>query len=436
VAQKVRRAGKSFSVTGDLKTAGLFGQHLWREGGKRVIITEGEIDCMSIAQVLGLTWPVVSLPTGAAGGKKALAKALSWLNGYDSVILCFDNDEAGQAAVEACAPLFGPGKVKIVTLPRKDANEMLVSKEVKMLTSALWEASTWRPEGILHGETLWEEIIRDDICKSVPWPWKGLNDKLAGIRTGELVTITAGTGTGKSAVVREIAHHLLSMGEAVGYLGLEEPVKRTALGVIGIELQKPLAQDPYLVPEDVLKEAFDLLMPKAVFLDHWGSLGTGHLLAQIRYMAVGMDCRWIVLDHISIVVSSQEEVSGSLGERQVIDKVMTELRLLCHELDIGMLVVSHLKRPKDKGHEDGAQTSLSQLRGSAAIGQLSDAVVGLERDQQASSDEERNTTVVRVLKNRFNGQTGIACNLRYHALTGRLELASGDFTSMENVPFA
>ena len=176
VAQKVRRAGKSFSVTGDLKTAGLFGQHLWREGGKRVIITEGEIDCMSIAQVLGLTWPVVSLPTGAAGGKKALAKALSWLNGYDSVILCFDNDEAGQAAVEACAPLFSPGKVKIVTLPRKDANEMLVSKEVKMLTSALWEASTWRPEGILHGETLWEEIIRDDTCKSVPWPWKGLND--------------------------------------------------------------------------------------------------------------------------------------------------------------------------------------------------------------------------------------------------------------------
>lgn len=437
VAQKVRRAGKSFSITGEFKTTGLFGQHLWREGGKRVIITEGEIDCMSAAQVLGNTWPVVSLPTGAAGAKKALAKALAWLNGYESVLLCFDQDEAGREAVEACAPLFRPGQVKIVSLPRKDASEMLVHKEIKLLASALWEASTWRPDGILHGDALWDEIVRDDICKSVPWPWDGLNDKLVGMRTSELVVITAGTGTGKSAVVREIAHWLLKKGESVGYLGLEEPVKRTALGVIGIELNLPLAQDPFLVPEETLKTAFDSLMEKAVFLDHWGSLASGQLLSQIRYMAVGMSCRWIILDHVSIVVSSQEEVTGNLGERQVLDKVMTELRLLCHELDIGMLVVSHLKRPKDQGHEDGARTSLAQLRGSASIGQLSDAVVGLERNQQAESDDERNTTVVRVLKNRFTGATGIACKLKYSAQTGRLESWSGDFTACtESVPFA
>jgi twinkle protein len=436
-AQKVRRNGKTFSVIGDFKTTGLFGQHLWREGGKRVIITEGEIDCMSACQVLGLTWPVVSLPTGAAGAKKALSKALTWLDGYDEVILCFDQDEAGREAVEACAPLFKPGKLKIVALPRKDANEMLVAREVKLLSNSLWEAKTWRPDGIIHGTALWQELIRDDICKSIPWPWDGLNEKLQGLRTGELVTITAGTGTGKSAFVREVTHHLLKSGENVGYLGLEEPVKRSALGVLGIELNKPLAQDPFAVSEETMKEAFNSIMERAVFLDHWGSLVSSQLLCQIRYMAVGMSCRWIVLDHISIVVSSQEEVTSSLGERQVLDKVMTELRLLCHELDIGMLVVSHLKRPKDQGHEDGARTSLSQLRGSASIGQLSDAVVGLERDQQADSDEERNTTVVRVLKNRFSGDTGVACSLRYTAETGRLEAWQGDFTpTLEGVPFA
>ncbi len=435
--QKLRGKDKSFSILGDAKGMGLWGQHLFRDNGKRVIITEGEIDALSCAQVLGLKWPVVSLPNGAASARKSLAAAMNWLQGYAEIVLCFDQDEAGQKAVEECAALFKPGTLKVAKLPRKDANEMLVAGENEQLVRALWEASTWRPDGLLSGETLWQEVMREEACSSIDYPWEGLNDKLLGLRTGELVTITAGTGIGKSAVVREITHYLLSKGQSVGYLGLEEPVKRTVLGVLGIEIGKPLAHGLMGTTEEELRAAFDKVMGNAVFLDHWGSLGSGLLMGQIRYMAAGMDCRWIVLDHVSIVVSSQEEVSGSMGERQVLDKVMTELRLLCHELDIGMLVVSHLKRPEGKGHEEGAVTSLAQLRGSASIGQLSDAVIGLERDQQAETDEARNTTTVRVLKNRYTGDTGVACYLQYSSETGRLQASSADtfVSATEEVPF-
>ena len=83
-------------------------------------------------------------------------------------------------------------------------------------------------------------------------------------------------------------------------------------------------------------------------------------------------------------------------------------------------MVSHLRRPQGQGHEDGAETSLSQLRGSAAIGQLSDMVIGLERDGQHENDIIRNTTRVRVLKNRFSGTTGLATHLYYDKVTGRL----------------
>lgn len=421
VAQKVRKKGKAFTIAGDAKTMGLWGQHLWREGGKRVIITEGEIDALTCAQVLGLKWPVVSLPNGAQSAKKSVAASLPWLSSFEEVVLCFDQDDAGRMAVEACAALFRPGKLKVATLTRKDANEMLLAGEGQQLVRALWDASTWRPDGLLHGDNLWQEVTREESCVAIEYPWEGLNDKLLGLRTGELVTITAGTGIGKSAVVREIAHWLMSKGQGVGYLGLEEPVKRSVLGVLGIEHGKPLAQSPTLIPQDQLKETFDRLFARAVYLDHWGSLASQTLMGQIRYMAAGMDCKWIILDHISIVVSSQDEVSGNFGERQVLDKVMTELRLLCHELDVGMLVVSHLKRPEGKGHEEGAQTSLAQLRGSAAIGQLSDAVIGLERNQQADDDEARNTTTVRVLKNRHTGDTGVACYLVYDPETGRLQ---------------
>ena len=91
---------------------------------------------------------------------------------------------------------------------------------------------------------------------------------------------------------------------------------------------------------------------------------------------------------------------------------MTQLRSLVERTGISLFLVSHLRRTmNDQAHEDGAKVSLGQLRGSAAIAQLSDGVIALERNQQ--SDAEHNTTTVRVLKNRYSGETGVACRLKY-----------------------
>jgi len=133
-------------------------------------------------------------------------------------------------------------------------------------------------------------------------------------------------------------------------------------------------------------------------------------------MAKGLSCKYIFLDHVSIIVSAQE--SGD--ERKAIDEIMTKLRMLVQETNIALVIVSHLKRPSDKGHEEGAVTSLAQLRGSGSIAQLSDMVIGLERNGQAEEEQVRNMTKVRVLKNRFSGTTGPAGNLLYNKHTGRM----------------
>jgi len=119
VAQKLRFASKDdgMPVIGDIDRAGLFGQHLWKTGGKRVVVTEGEIDAMSVAQAFGLTWPVVSLKRGAASAAKDLKQSLEWLESYDSVVLWFDKDDAGRTAINQAAGLFTPGKLKIVETP-------------------------------------------------------------------------------------------------------------------------------------------------------------------------------------------------------------------------------------------------------------------------------------------------------------------------------
>lgn len=416
VAQKVRFANKEFTVTGDLKAAlPLYGQWLWRDKGKMVVVTEGEIDALSVSQLQSNKWPVVSVPNGAQGAAKAVAKALDWLMGFDAVVFMFDNDEPGRKAAKACAEVLPPGKAKIATLPLKDASDMLVAGRGPEVIDAIWGAKAYRPDGVVCGADLWEDVSVEDDRECVPYPWPELDRLTHGLRQGELVTVTAGSGIGKSAVVRELAHHLLKRGETVGMLMLEENTKRTALGLMGIEANRPLHLTREGVTEEQMRAAFDATLGtgRLYLYDHFGSTEIENLLSRVRYLVRGCGCRWVILDHLSIVVSGL----GDGDERRLIDNAMTMLRTLVEETGCGLILVSHLKRPEGKGHEEGARTSLGQLRGSAAIGQLSDIVIGLERDQQG---ENPNVTTLRVLKNRFSGETGEAGYLEYDRETGRL----------------
>jgi twinkle protein len=416
LACKLRDKDKNFTVIGEGSKLPFFGQNLWSPG-KMLVVTEGEIDCLTVSQVQGNKWPTVSVPVGAKGAARTFRQQLEWLEQFESVIIMFDMDEVGQEAAKECAEILSPGKAKIASLPLKDPNELLVEGRSQDIIKAIWNAKEFRPDGIISGEDLWEAVSHEEAIDSVSYPFVGLMEKTRGLRKGELVTVTAGSGIGKSAFVREVAHHLLvTEKQKVGMLMLEENPKRTALGLMGIHLNKPIHISKDGTDETSLRTAFDATVGSGnLFLyDHWGSSDIDNLISRVRFMARGLGCNWVVLDHLSIVVSGL----GDGDERRLIDNTMTMLRTLVEETGIGLILVSHLKRPEgNRGHEEGASTSLSQLRGSHAIAQLSDLVIGLERNQQGDSP---NTTTVRVLKNRFSGDTGIACELQYDKESGRL----------------
>lgn len=417
VAQKLRLPNKDFIWRGDKKSApGLYGKWLWKEGGRKIVITEGEIDALTVSQLQDNKWPVVSLVDGAGSAAKCIRKELQYLNTFDEVILMFDMDEPGQAAVEKVVNLFPPGKCFVAALPEKDANECLLVGKGKEVINAIWQAKEYRPDGILDASSMWDEFVKEDDIRSMEYPWAGLNVKTMGIRQRELLTLTAGSGIGKSSVCRELAHWLLVNGESVGYIALEESWKKTMKELVGIQMNRRLIKEPNVDPLE-LKEAYDTLVHsgRLYLYDHFGSLGSDRLLDHIRYMATGLGVRWVFLDHLSIVVSGDDSIGD---ERRAIDVTMTKLRSLVEETGIGLILVSHLKRPDGKGHEEGAVTSLAQLRGSAAIAQLSDMVLGLERNQQDPNNPDR--TQIRVLKNRFTGETGPSCSLMYSHETGRL----------------
>lgn len=419
---------KSFTISGTNRGSQLFGQQISREGGKYLTITEGEIDCLSVSEMFDGKWSVVSLKNGAGSAARDIKENLEFIESFENVVLCFDQDEAGKKAIKEVQDIITPGKLKICKLPMKDASELLMSNKVRDFTSAWWDAKVYTPAGIVRGCDTWEHLQRDENLVTVDYPWQGLNDLTYGFRAKELVTITSGSGMGKTSVVKELEAYILNAtDDNLAVIHLEESIDRAVKGLMSIEANLPIHIPKYeemLTPESKKK-----LWQKAVgdknvyFYDHFGSMSEDSLLNVIRTYAKAYDCKWIVLDHLSIVVSSQE---GFDDERKQIDMIMTKLRKIVQETGIGLFLISHLKRPQGKSHEEGGQVSLSELRGSAAIAQLSDIVIGLERNQQHEDPIVRNQTTLRVLKNRFSGLTGPACKLQFDADTGRLKETKED----------
>lgn len=420
-------ANKSFFISGTIAPAALFGRSLFKGGGKYITITEGEIDALSAYQMFGSKWPVVSLRNGASGAVKDIKHSIEYLESFDNIVLCFDNDKPGKEAAAKVAKLIKPGKCRIIKLPDgfKDASDMLVSNKSNEFVSAFWNAELYRPAGILNISDMEDSFFEEDTTVSIPFPWEGLNKKMYGMRRKELLTLTGGTGLGKSSVTRELEAYLMEKTkDNIGIIALEEDWKRTATGILEIKANVRLSikEIGNTFPKEEFKRLYNMTFKgenkdRLYVHAHVGIQDIDETFSKLRYLIVGCDCKWVIVDHLHMLVAGHTDGD----ERRNIDDIMLRLRSLVEETGCGMVLVSHLKRTNsDKGHEQGIEVSLSHLRGSQSIAQLSDSVIALERNQQSENPEVANTTVLRVLKCRYTGDAGVACILKYDKLTGRL----------------
>jgi len=420
VAQKLRTKDKKFPWVGEPKKATLFGSHLW-SNGRKIVVTEGEIDCMTVSQVQGHKWPTVSLQNGAKSATNALLDAWEYLSNFDEIILMFDMDDAGRESALAAAEALPIGKIKIASLPYKDANECLLNGASGEIITAIFQAAPFRPDGIISGMDMRAAISEVDEMSPIKYPYKRLNEITMGVQKPTLVTIAAGSGVGKSTLVRELAYSFLCQGQNVGMMMLEETPKRSAQGLVGLHMSKNITIDPTAATQEEIETAYDDLMGpnfgKFHLFDHFGSTAMDVISNRIRYMNKALGCDIIFLDHISILVSG---LTGKVtDERRLVDDIITHLRTaVVQELGITLYIVSHLKRPQsDAGHEGGAKVQLSQLRSSHSIAQLSDFCIGLQVDAEDPTSNRRELV---VLKNRFTGEVGFAGSLQYNRATGRL----------------
>lgn len=422
IFQKVRFVdNKEFITIGKSKPL-LYGMHLFSGNNKKLIITEGEIDCLSVSQVVN-GYPVVSIPNGAQGAKKAIQHNLEWLERFEEVVFCFDMDEVGQKAAKECASLLSIGKAKIMKLPLKDPNEMLQYGRIDELYKATWNGIEYRPDGIVSGSELWDEIDKP-VSYGLSYPFPTLTELTYGIRTSEMIVFGAGTGMGKTEFFKEIeAHLLLEHKQNIGIIHLEEQTKETILGLMSkhssIKFHLPNAQ----YTEEQKRKAFDeTIGTNRVFIyDNFGTTDLDTIKTTIRYMVKGKDCKYVFLDHITALADGLEDGNNV---NQYMRKVVSELANLTRELDFTLFTISHLRKSDNKKtpHEEGGRVHLDDLHGAAALKQWSSFVIGLERNQQAEDETVRHTTTLRILKDRYTGlAAGNKIAVRYNKETGRLK---------------
>ena len=428
IAWKERKLPKSFIVHGNFTNIELFGQAV-ANGGKTLVITEGELDACAVAQSFldkyNRIFPVVSIPS--ASGCKIVLEQREWIRKFESVILFFDKDEAGSSAIQKVAKIIGAGKVKVAKLLEKDPCEQLLKHGSKSLLQSYWDAETWSPAGLVMGESIWEQFQQRQRTKSRPYPkcLSGLNDKLKGIRHGEITLFTSGTGSGKSTIVKEVVLDLLKDKEnKVGLISLEESVGDTAEKFIEMALQQRLDHsEGTMLSQAELRRGFDTVFKdeRLVLLDHQGSVGDSTLTDKIEYMCL-MGCKYLILDHITIAVSEGAE---GLSGNEAVDKVMSDLLKIVKKHNIWLCLISHLRKAPGGGasFEEGKLASIDDIKGSGSIKQISFDIVAFARNLVADNETERNTIKFRVLKSRFTGLTGSAGSAIYSNKTGRLTAA-------------
>lgn len=418
-AQHLRFPDKDFIWLGDSKGVELFGQHLWADGGKSIIICEGEIDTLTWSQVRSNRWPVVGV-CGVTAAIKQVKDNIVFLSSFEEIYVCMDMDEPGTQAASKIADLLPPGKVKIICLPCKDANDTYRQKGAKTLYDTLWQAKPYAPEEVTS--PLDVLLYHKDSGESIyHYPFPPMEEATGGQRQGEVIVVGAGTSVGKSTLLRYLAWDALANQHLqVGYLPFEESSYTVTKWLVSYDTNTPMDDMPNSDKLVSMLSNCEWSNRLSLFTDR-GRPPHEIVMDRIRFMAVGRGCECIFIDHISALFASMPG-----DERKEIDKFMYALQALAKELGVVIFSAAHLKDPPTgKPLEEGGSTSLRLLRGSGSIRQVPDVIWGVERD----STHPTNRLISRVvsLKQRLTGNTGPEYGTYYTFDNSRLSVTDAQY---------
>lgn len=415
---KVKRIGdvprkERYKWVGNPNESGLFGKDKFLPGSKKVIVvTEGEHDAPSFYEVMGGSIAAVSIQSSSTA-LRDITLDRDYLNSFEKIILAFDNDGPGQAALRKVmsSGLFDFNKLYHISFSKyKDANEYLQNGDHQGLLIDFKSAKKYTPDNIISTfdeiKKALEEKQGDEIGT---YPTETLNDMLYGLYRGQVVIIKGQEGIGKTEIFRMMEYHLLKETECkLGFIHMEEDKSTTIKGVATYELGIPCNLPDSGISEESILEGYSSAVgdreDRVFIYTMFGGDDPDDVLDSIRFLVASGGVDIVFLDHITLLVTGVEEGD----ERRKLDYMSTKLKKMCKELDFCLVMISHV-------NDDG------QTRGSRNITKIADTVIDLHRDKLADDEIEKNTLHMTIEKNRKTGRTGKAGSLYFNSDTFRLE---------------
>ena len=410
---------KTFYWSGESKGTQLFGQHTGKAG--TLIITEGELDCMSVYECLGNSelrkTAVVSVNSGTGSVKQQVENNISYILAFDRVVLFFDNDEPGRKAAADAAAIIGPKARLVDGFQYNDANEAWLAGDSAAIKLAISKAHPHKPEGVVYASDLNEKVMNPDVSRGLPYPWGSWNSCTRGMRPGEVHLIAAGTGVGKSLFARSICYHLCKQDIKCCFIGLEEAVDVTYERMLSEAMMRPF----YLMGKHDREECRDDMIAASktfahnlLLLDRFGMDDLKSFMATVKHFVLNEECKVVFLDHFSLLADG---IDLRADQRRAIDKAIAELKTLAMELQFCFVIVSHLSRDTGLGKpfEEGGEPDLSHLRGSASLGQIPSYIWMLQRNPMLHKEDnpDPNLTLCHLKKNRETGEVGLMSSITF-----------------------
>lgn len=426
VGYKVRnKLAKAFRVEGNINQE-LFGQRLFN-GGKYITICEGQDDAMAIHQMFGAKYASVSI-NSASTGLSDIKRNIEYIQTFDNIVLCMDNDEAGTKASNDIAEFIGGSNVKIMTLNKhKDANDYLKAGDTQAFIDSFWNAKQYSPAGVVMFADAWEFFEGRNSARRYPLPdcFNGVNEMLnGGIGQGEITTIGALTSIGKTTVVNNIVYGLLNNTEdlRLGYFGAETDVGELVEGLMSIHTETNLANKDISVSSESLKQVHESLEWKnrLAVLNHDGSMSTEQLMNKIKAMVKMLDLDVFILDPLQATLQNLDNAT--------VEDFMDRCLKLVKSTNTSLVLVSHMKKPDTR---DAHSVSEYDLKGSSAINQVSFNTILLSRDKSAEDTACRHSTRIQVVKARKGKDTGEAGWFTYDPMTTKIKVTNNPYRKEE-----
>lgn len=428
VGYKIREVPKDFRSIGRTgATVDCFMQFRFNRGGKYLILTEGELDALSAYQILkdynksrGNDYEIaaVSATTGAQSAKQ-IAKNYKFFDSFEQIIISYDNDEAGQEAIEKIVKALPKGKVKIMQMRLKDANEYLKQDKQKEFIQDFYAAKQYAPVGVLPSGGLYDRILQQSNVPKVPFPsiTPKLNEMfVGGMPLGHTINIAADTGIGKTTLVNEFVYFwVFNSPHKVGIVSMELDAGQYGEALASRHLSKKLALIPSLDDKiTYLKTDRTVQLLNQLFYDEHGNDrfylldnrdGTiEEIQDTVEELVVSCGCKVIVLDPL------QDILDGLSNDEQALFMKWAKGFQKSHS--VLFIFINHMRKSENSGEMD--------IMGSSTIIKSASANIILKRDKLAEDLIKRNTTEIFVPKNRVCGITGPAGGVFYENETHTL----------------